>query len=543
MLGPYVDAYLISWVVFLPLASGLLLLLASALTGFLLRSNGLPPLVWQVGAMASASLTFLVSVLGLWGRFDPEETGYQLVERVPWLPEYGIHYFVGIDGISLVLVILTTFLTPVVLLASWKEIERSPRSYLFFMLALETAMLGTFVSLNLFQFYMLWEVMLVPMYFIIGIWGGPGRIYAATKFFLFTLAGSLLMLVAMVIVYRLNFEQGGALNFDLVRSVGAGAPGIPLLETVIPATSADGVSWWQTQIWLFAAFAIAFGVKVPMVPVHTWLPDAHVEAPTGGSVILAGVLLKMGAYGFLRFALPLFPDATREVVPWMFGLALLGIIYGSLVAMVQRDVKKLVAYSSVAHMGFVMLGIFALNLQGLTGSVLQMVNHGLSTGALFVLVGFIYARRHTRDISEFGGLAKPMPVFAALFGVVVMSSIGLPALNGFVGEFLILLGTFGANPWVAVIATTGVVLAAAYMLWMYRRVVFGPLDKPENRGLIDLDLRERLAIVLLVIPIVWIGVYPDPLLRRIEPSVSLLLQEMELRQVRGALASNLKTEP
>jgi NADH-quinone oxidoreductase subunit M len=408
------------------------------------------------------------------------------------------------------------------------------------MLSLETAMLGTFVSLNLFQFYVLWEVMLIPMYFIIGIWGGPRRVYAATKFFLFTLAGSLLMLVAMVVVYRINYEQGGALNFDLIAVAGADTVGIPLLQTVIPVADAP---WWRTQTWLFVAFALAFAIKVPVVPLHTWLPDAHVEAPTGGSVILAGVLLKMGTYGFLRFALPLFPVATRDFVPCMFVLALVGIVYGSLVAMVQKDVKRLVAYSSVAHLGFVMLGIFALNLQGLTGAVLQMLNHGLSTSALFVLVGFIYARRHTREISDFGGLAKPMPVFAALFGVVVMSSIGLPALNGFVGEFLILLGVFGASPWVGVVATSGVVLAAAYMLWMYRRIVFGPLDKPENRGLIDLDLRERTAIVLLVIPIVWIGVHPDPLLRRIEPSVSLLLQSMEIRRMQGEQAVAIRESP
>ncbi len=538
MLGPYVDAYLISWVVFLPLASGLLLLVANSVAGFLLRSNGLPKVVWQVIAMSSTSLTFVASLFGLWGRFDPEETGYQLVERVAWLPDYGIHYFVGVDGISLVLVLLTSFLMPVVLLASWNEIDRWSRSYLFFMLALETAMLGTFVSLNLFQFYVLWEVMMIPMLFIIGIWGGPRRIYAATKFFLFTVSGSLLMLVALVIVYRMNFEQGGALNFDLVRFVGhAPVPGVPLLDTVIPATTESGAPWWQTQLWLFGAFALAFGIKVPMVPFHTWLPDAHVEAPTGGSVILAGVLLKMGAYGFLRFALPLFPDAALAWAPWMTGLALVGIVYGSLVAMVQRDVKKLVAYSSIAHLGFVMLGVFALNLQGVTGAVLQMVNHGLATGALFVLVGFIYARRRTREIADFGGLARPMPVFAALLGFVVMASIGLPGLGGFVGEFLILLGSFGADPWAAVIATTGVVLAAAYMLWMYRRVVFGPLDKPENRGLIDLDLRERVAVGLLALPIVWIGVNPSPLLRRIEPSVSILLQEMELRRSHDEIPS------
>ena len=539
MTGSILEAYTISCVVFLPLATALVLLALSAFASFLLRSTGLPKIVWQVVAMAAAVSTFLLAVVGLWGRFDPESTGYQLVERVPWLPEYGIHYFVGIDGISLVLVILTTFLLPIVLLSSWKEIDRSSRLYLFLMLFLETAILGSFVSLNLFQFYVLWEIVLVPMYFIIGIWGGSRRILAATKFFLFTQAGSLLLLFAIIVVYRLNYEQGGALNLDLVALPGVETLGIPLLQTVIPVA---GVPWWSTQAWLFVAFVLAFGIKLPVVPFHTWLPDAHVEAPSGGSVILAGVLLKLGAYGFLRFTLPLFPAATRDFVPWMFALALVGIVYGSLVAMVQKDVKRLVAYSSVAHMGFVLLGIFTLNLQGLTGAVLQMVNHGLSTGALFVLVGFVYARRQTREIADFGGLAKPMPIFAAFFGIAVMASIGLPALNGFVGEFLILLGAFGADPWVGVVATSGVVLAAVYMLWMYRRIFFGPLDKPENRGLIDLDLRERAALVLLVIPIVWIGVYPNPLLRRIEPSVSLLLQSMEHRRVQ-AEASATSPEP
>jgi NADH-quinone oxidoreductase subunit M len=530
MTVPTLATHAITCVVFLPFAAGLSLLVVSAFASLLSRSQGLPKIVWQVVASATTCLTFLLSAVALWGRFDPEATGYQLVERVAWLPEYGIHYFVGIDGISLVLVMLTTFLMPIVLLVSWKEIGRSPRAYLFFMLFLETAILGAFVSLNLFQFYLLWEVVLIPMYFIIGIWGGPRRIYAATKFFLFTQAGSLLMFVAMLVVYRLNYLQGGALNFDLIAVAGFPTVGIPLLQTIVPVA---GAPWWSTQAWLFVAFVLAFGIKVPLVPFHTWLPDAHVEAPTGGSVILAGVLLKLGAYGLLRFALPLFPVAAKDFAPWMLGLALAGIVYGSLVAMVQKDLKRLVAYSSVAHMGFVLLGIFSLNLQGLTGSVLQMLNHGLSTGSLFVLVGFLYARRQTRLIADFGGLAKPMPVFAAFFGLVVMSSIGVPVLNGFVGEFLILLGAFGANPWVAVVATSGVVLAAAYMLWMYRRVVFGPLDKPENRGLMDLDLRERAALVLLVIPIVWIGVHPNPLLRRIEPSVSLLLQSIELRQLQG----------
>ncbi|MEE8386307.1 MAG: NADH-quinone oxidoreductase subunit M, partial [Dehalococcoidia bacterium] len=484
-MGPYIDDHLISWVTFLPMATAVALLASGAIASFAFRSEGLPATVWRAVGLGSSLLTFVLSVLGLWGRFDPEQTGYQLVEHIAWLPEYGINYFVGIDGISLVLVLLTTFLMPVVFLASWNDIRKSLRSYVFFMLFLETGMLGAFTALNLFQFYVYWEIMLIPMYFIIGVWGGPRRIYAAMKFFLFTMFGSLLMLIAMLVVYWLNFEQGGVLNFDYV-SLGAAAGGesLGILDTVIPL---EGTPWWQTQFWLFAAFALAFAIKVPMVPFHTWLPDAHVEAPTAGSVVLAGVLLKMGTYGFIRFAMPLFPVAAVDFVPLIFTLSLIGIIYGSLVAMVQSDIKKLVAYSSVAHLGFVMLGLFAFNLQGVTGGVLQMVNHGLSTGALFILVGFIYERRHTREISQFGGIAKPMPIYAAFFAVVTMSSIGLPSLNGFVGEFLILLGTFAASPWVAVVATTGVVLAACYMLWMYRRVMFGQVEHAENRGLIDLS--------------------------------------------------------
>jgi NADH-quinone oxidoreductase subunit M len=358
--------------------------------------------------------------------------------------------------------------------------------------------------------------MLIPMYFIIGIWGGPRRVYAAVKFFLFTMLGSLLMLVAMLVVYYLHHEQFGVLNLDLARIPGRDGAG--LLETVIPV-SGQAV-WWQTQGWLFAAFALAFGIKVPMVPLHTWLPDAHVEAPTAGSVILAGVLLKMGTYGFVRFALPLFPVASVELAP---------VLYGALVAMVQADIKKLVAYSSVAHLGFVMLGIFALNIEGLEGGVLQMVNHGLSTGALFLLVGMLYERRHTREIAQFGGIAKPMPVFAALFGIVVMSSIGLPMLNGFVGEFLILLGAFEASPAFAIPATFGVVLAAAYLLWAYRRIFFGPVDNPENQSLIDLDLREKVIMVAILVPIFWIGIYPDTFLRRLDASVLELMRTMERR--------------
>jgi len=535
--GPYIDDHVLSWVTFLPLATGVVLLATGLLASFL-RTEGLPATVWRSVGLSSTLLTFLLSVLGLWARFDPEQAGYQLVERVPWMPEWGINYVVGVDGISLVLVLLTTFLMPLVFLAGWNDIGKSLRSYVFFMLFLETGMLGAFTALNLFQFYVFWELMLVPMYFIIGMWGGPRRIYAAMKFFLFTVVGSLLMLVAILVVYRLNYEQGGQLNLDFVSGGTGHALGI--LDTLVPVEAGGDVPWWQTQSWLFAAFALAFGIKVPIFPFHTWLPDAHVEAPTGGSVVLAGVLLKMGTYGFVRLALPLFPVASVEWVPVIFALALIGIVYGSLVAMVQKDVKKLVAYSSVAHLGFVMLGLFALNLQGVTGSVLQMVNHGLSTGALFMLVGFIYQRRHTRQISDFGGVARPMPVYAAMFGIVTMSSIGLPALNGFVGEFLILLGAFEVDRWAAVVAASGVVLAAAYMLWMYRRVMFGPVTQAENRGLIDLDWRERLVMVAMLIPIVWIGVQPGPVLRRIEPSVAAVLDTMAER---GAVLPGRLLEP
>jgi NADH-quinone oxidoreductase subunit M len=511
-------------VTFLPLLTGLGLV-GSSLAASLLGTRPLPAPLWRVVGLASTTLTFVLS-LGLFTGFDPTEPGFQFVERLSWLPEWGIHYFVGIDGISLFLVLLTTFLMPITLLASWRDIDRSVESYVFFMLFLETGMLGAFVSLNLFLFYVFWEVMLVPMYFIIGIWGGPRRIYAAVKFFLFTMVGSLLMLVAMLVLYYLGWEQTGQLNFDLVSAAGSSARGV--LDLVVPR-GGEAV-WWRTQTWLFAAFALAFAIKVPMVPLHTWLPDAHVEAPTAGSVVLAGVLLKMGTYGFVRFAMPLFPAAAHDAVPWVLLLSVIGIVYGSLVAMVQSDIKKLVAYSSVAHLGFVMLGMFAMNAQGLNGSVLQMVNHGLSTGALFLLVGMLYERRHTRQIADFGGIAKPMPVYAAFFGLVAMSSIGLPALNGFVGEFLILLGSFLASPGMATIATSGVVLGAAYMLWMYRRVMFGPLENPENRGLIDLDLREKLVLAAVVIPIVWIGVYPQPLLTRLSPPVGVILRVMETRR-------------
>ena len=519
----WIDAHVLSVVTFLPLATGLLLLLL----------RGLPERIWKVAAVVATTLTFLIS-LRLWFGYDPTRSGYQFVEYATWLPSWGVHYYVGIDGMSLLLVMLTTFLMPLVLVGSWSDPKRQVKSFVFFNLFLETGMIGAFLALNLFQFYLFWEIMLIPMYFIIGIWGGQRRIYAALKFFLFTMVGSLLMLVAILVLYSLHQQQFGVANFDLVRRASGGMPA--LLDTNVPL--AGQAVWWKTQPWLFAAFALAFGIKVPMVPFHTWLPDAHTEAPTAGSVVLAGVLLKMGTYGFVRFALPLFPVAAEQAVPVIFGLALLGILYGALVAMVQTDLKKLVAYSSVAHLGFVMLGIFALNEEGLEGAILQMVNHGLSTGALFLLVGMIYERRHTRAISAFGGIARPMPVFALLFGIVAMSSIGLPGLNGFVGEFLILVGTFLASPWVGAAASFGVVLAAAYLLWAYRRVFFGPIEEPENRSLIDLSFREMFVVLAMLVPIVWIGVYPSPFLRRLDATVGELVHQMEQKK-----AASLEARP
>jgi NADH-quinone oxidoreductase subunit M len=515
------DDNLLTLVTFLPLATAVVLL-ATSLVSNLIGSRGVPALVWRWVAVASTSVTFLLS-LRLFQAFDPVSTDFQFVQFTPWLPNYGINHFIGIDGISLFLVVLTTFLMPIVLVASWNDITSRVKTFLFFTLFLETGMLGAFVSLNAFEFYVFWELMLVPMYFIIGIWGGPRRIYAAIKFFLFTMIGSLFMLVALIVVAFLFFQQTGVLSFDLVSAPGHDVPG--LFDVVVPV--AGQAAWWKTQTWLFAAFALAFAVKVPIVPLHTWLPDAHVEAPTAGSVVLAGILLKMGGYGFLRFAIPLFPEASSAYAPWMLGVGLVGIVYGSLVAMVQSDIKKLVAYSSVAHMGFVILGIFVLNVEGLAGGVLQMVNHGISTSALFLLVGFLYERRHTREIEDFGGVAKPMPVYAAFLVIVAMSSIGLPMLNGFVGELLILVGVYLRNPLAAVIATSGVVLAAAYMLWMVRRVTMGSIVHAENRSLIDLSRRERFVMVAMVIPIFWIGIYPDPFLRRIEPSVIQLMRRVE----------------
>jgi NADH-quinone oxidoreductase subunit M len=481
---------ILSIIVFMPLVGALILLL--------LPSEKAQKW-WALGITA---VTFLLScMLLVW--WQNGEAGMQFLERYAWIPQLNIQYLVGVDGLSLWLVLLTTLLTMLVIVFSWEGIEKNLKGYLFLILLLETGMIGVFVALDLVLFYIFWELSLVPMYFLIGVWGGPRRVYAAVKFFIYTMVASALMLVAILVLY----QQGG--TFDLLE-----------LQQLQLAPS--------LQMWLFVAFGLAFAVKVPLFPFHTWLPDAHVEAPTGGSVILAGILLKMGTYGFVRFCLTLFPDATRQFVPWIAVLAVIGILYGGLVALTQRDVKSLVAYSSVAHLGFVVLGLFALNSQGIAGATLQMVNHGLSTGALFLLVGMLYNRRHTRMLDEFGGLWTAMPVFGFLFMTVAFASAGLPGLNGFVGEFNILLGSFRSNPVFAVLATTGIVVGAWYLLRAIREMLHGPLTKPENTALQDLSKREVLTLVPIVILFFVIGLFPNLFLSKINPSaeaVAAALQE------------------
>jgi NADH-quinone oxidoreductase subunit M len=482
---------ILSLMTFLPLAGVILLLFLPKGSHGLLRGV----------ALATTILTFFVSLPLVTG-FETN-ADYQFVQNIPWISvgSFQMNYHVGIDGISLWLVILTTFIMPISVLSTWTAVEENVKEYMICLLLLQVGMLGAFISLDLFLFYVFWEVMLIPMYFIIGIWGGKNRIYAAVKFFIYTMVGSLLMLVALIYLY---FAAGGG-DFNLMK----------FYEVSIDPS---------IQTWLFLAFALAFAIKVPMFPLHTWLPDAHTEAPTAGSVILAAVLLKMGTYGFVRFAMPLFPDATAQFTPLIATLSVIGIIYAALVAMVQEDVKKLVAYSSVAHLGFVMLGVFALNRQGVSGGMLQMLNHGVSTGALFLIVGFIYERRHTRLITDFGGLSKQMPVFATIFMIITLSSVGLPGTNGFVGEFLILLGAFESSlRWYAVIATSGVILSAVYMLWMFQRVMFGKLDNVKNQQLKDLDAREIAIMVPLVALVFIMGVYPTPFLDKMNPAIDKMI--------------------
>jgi NADH-quinone oxidoreductase subunit M len=440
----------------------------------------------------------------LWAAFDPANGGFQFVEKFGWLPTIGASWLVGIDGISLLLIALTVFLTPLVLISAMDTVHHKVKGYLVSMLMLEATMLGALVAIDLLLFYVFWELMLVPMFLIIGVWGGERRVYASIKFLLFTMVGSLPMLAAILYLVWAHTQAAGSPSFALTDLYGTAMP---------PAAS----------MLCFLAFFLAFAVKVPMFPLHTWLPDAHVEAPTGGSVILAGVLLKMGTYGFLRFLIPLFPNAMAESAHWIAVLAVIGIVYGALVAMVQPDMKKLVAYSSVSHLGFVMLGIASLNTPGMEGAVYQMLNHGVSTGALFFLVGVVYERRHTRLISEYGGLWKQLPIYAVCFLVIMLSSIGLPGLNGFVGEFLILLGGFRFDVVLGAIAASGVVLGAAYMLWMYQRVMFGEVTVEKNKSLTDMTAREIGVIAPLIALAILMGVYPKPFFDVMRTSVSATL--------------------
>ena len=497
----------LSWLI--PLVGALVMLLIGNADG---RRDG----VIRWCSLCVAVVTFAVT-LGLWAGFDSASADFQFVERYPWIPQFGIDYFVGIDGISLLLVVLTGFLTPVALLSSWGSIDRKVKEFSIFMLALEAAMIGVFISLDLFLFYVFWDAMLIPMYFLIGIWGYDRRVYAAIKFMLYTMAGSVLMLIAILGLAYLHSAATGSYTFDLLKLYSL---------DIAP----------QTQMWFFLAFTVAFAIKVPLFPFHTWLPDAHVQAPTAGSVILAGVLLKMGTYGLLRFSFPLFPQAAAYFAPWLALLAVVGIIYGALVAMVQPDMKKLVAYSSVSHLGFVVLGICAMNTQGMQGAIYQMLAHGVSTGGLFLMVGMLSDRRHTRLIAEFGGLKAVMPRFTAAFLILTLASIGLPGLNGFVGEFLIMLGAFRWAPGFVVVAGLGVILSAVYMLWMFQRVFYGPVTHEANAALPDLQPREWAGVLPLCAMALVMGVFPTLFLKPMEASVDALVLRMQATQTLRAEA-------
>jgi NADH-quinone oxidoreductase subunit M len=481
--------------------------------------------------LAFSLVTFLVSLAIITG-FDGRQAGFQLVYDKEWIASLGVHLKLGVDGISIWLVLLTTFLTPIVMLSAHKAIEKKVKEFVICFLVLETGMIGTFLALDLFLFYVMWEVMLIPMYLIIGVWGGDRRIYASIKFVIFTMVGSLLMLVAIFYVYVAHAQAGGGYTFDL--------------EKLYNLQLAHGA-----QNWCFLAFGLAFAIKVPLFPLHTWLPDAHVEAPTAGSVILAGVLLKFGVYGFIRYAIPLFPNAAQVFGPWMLALAVIGVVYGAMVAYVQEDVKKLVAYSSVSHMGFCILGLFAFNVQGIEGALYTMLSHGLTTSGLFLGIGVLYERRHTRKLSEFGGVWKKMPLFAGLFLIITLGSAGLPGLSGFVGEFLALIGTYGVTrapgelnytPYAQVaafIATTGVILGAVYLLTMFQKVFFGRITNPRNEGLRDLTSRELVVFLPIVLGIFVLGIYPKPFLASMEPAVVQLRRQVEKKRKEPAAEHHL----
>ena len=486
---------ILSLVTFLPLVGVVFLLLIRGDPEIVARNSR------HVALWASLT-TFVVSLL-LWYYFDSSSAGFQFVEKHPWMPSFGIDYHMGVDGISVFFVILSTFLTPICVLASWEAIQVRVKEFMISFLLLETLMVGMFCALDFVVFYVFFEGVLIPMFLIIGVWGGGNRVYAAFKFFLYTLTGSVLMLVAILVMY-----------FD------ADTLDIPKLMQINFAP--------ELQIWLWLALFASFAVKVPMWPVHTWLPDAHVEAPTAGSVILAGVLLKMGAYGFIRFSLPMLPYATEFFTPLVYTLSIIAIIYTSLVALAQDDMKKLIAYSSVAHMGFVTIGIFTLTMQGLQGALVQMLSHGVISSALFLCVGVVYDRLHSREIARYGGLVHRMPVYAAVFMVFMLGSIGLPGTSGFVGEFLVLLGAFQVNTWVASLATTGIILGAAYMLYMYRRVIFGALTKDDLKSMLDLTPREITVFSPLVVVTLWMGIYPMPFLEVMEPAIANLIADHKM---------------
>jgi NADH-quinone oxidoreductase subunit M len=489
--------HLLSIVTFLPLVGVVVLLAWRSITDEAAR----------IVALVTTVAAFVVS-LAVLGRFDASVPGFQMVEQVAWVKDIGLQYLVGIDGVSLWMVLLTTFLMSVAVLASW-PIERNLRLYFVSMLVLETAVVGSFVALDLLLFFVFFEAILVPMYFLIGGWGGERRVYAAIKFFLYTMAGSAFLLVATLFLYSRASSALGAGTFDLRELTGVAG-------TLAPATAR----------WLFLAFFVAFAVKVPVFPLHTWLPDAHTEAPTAGSVLLAGVLLKVGAYGLIRFNLALFPEASRYFSTFIVILAIIGIIYGAVVALMQTDIKRLVAYSSVSHLGFVVLGIFVFTEQGVTGGVLQMINHGLSTGALFLLVGMIYERTHTRELGRMGGLAAMMPWLAGAFLFAVLASVGLPGLNNFVGEFLVILGSFAADPWYGSLAAVAVVLAAIYLLWSYQRMAYGPVRDEDHRHLPDVSLREVVVLAPVLFLLLFFGVYPKVLTDRINPTTEAIVQHV-----------------
>jgi NADH-quinone oxidoreductase subunit M len=487
----------------------LLVSLVGAVVTFFLGKN---PKMAKMSALVFSAIPMVLSLYML-TQYVQTGGGYQFKESFTWIESLGISYILGVDGISVPMVFLSTLLVFLAVIFSW-DVDHRTNQFMALLLVLELGVLGVFMALDYFLFYIFWEVVLIPMYFLIGIWGGQRRLYAAVKFFLYTLFGSVLMLLGILALYFYHHALTGLYTFD-----------IRLLQAM-----GSWTDWFELQKWVWLAFFIGFAIKVPMWPLHTWLPDAHVEAPTAGSVILAGVLLKMGTYGFLRFSLPMLPDATRYFLPWALGLCVVGVIYGAMVALMQKDWKKLVAYSSVSHLGFCMLGAFALNHQGITGSVLQMVNHGLSTGALFLLVGIVYERRHTRAIAEYGGLAKVMPWFAVYFLIMTLSSIGMPALpgNGFTGEWTILVGLFQmTDKYWAVLGATGIVLGAVYMLWLYQRTVFGKLDNPENEKLADLSAREVATLLPLTVLSFWIGLHPAPFFEVLDEPVAKIVQQVE----------------